>query len=95
MRVTYNENDYTVWWHYIRDHNPAERSYHSEFTECHIERKGAEDFEIVVDTARKAPEETNFSKETGRRVSLARALKQLFPADREARAIFWARYFER
>ena len=34
----------------------------------------------------------SFCKETGRKISMARALKELFPAQKEKRAEFWNAY---
>ncbi len=34
----------------------------------------------------------NFCRETGRKISLARALKELYPTQKEKRAEFWAEY---
>src|SRR5438034_423772 len=92
MRIEFCGVTYEVYWKYLRNKDLLLPEYKAEFTECHIEAllNGAN----IITTARKAPQDS-FNKEVGRKISLDRALKQLFPNNKYARSRFWRIYFDR
>ena len=74
------------------------RYYPSAITQVFIEeQRESGDEWVKVPPAGEAfcSELDNFSKETGRKVALTRALKDLFPEDFEVREAFWKNYFDR
>lgn len=100
MKVKYNGIVYEVYWKYRRydsyhDHDSRGRIIaipQSEYTECHIE--SLSNGVSIIELAEKSPQD-QFNKEIGRKISLTRALKQLFPEDKKARRYFWLRYHSR
>lgn len=85
MKLRYNNIDYWVGWKYTQTRLGKE-------TTCLIEIKG---FVPVGKGVSVCKEEDLFIKETGRKLSLKRALNDLFPDNKEARKFFWDSYFYR
>ena len=92
MKFTVNDKTYFVKWEYPST-NPIVYKY---TTVCRIyDNETSYSNPIVEGIATKGVED-NFCKNTGRKISLDRALNKLFPGGREgrkARAIAWTEYF--
>ncbi len=84
MKVILNNIEYWVYWQYCENTS-------GKFTLCNIETRG---FNLFATGTTKLSPKDKFVKEVGRKTSLERALKQVFPekADRE---VFWKAYLNR
>ncbi len=89
MKVTINNQNYWITFNYkVSGHELAHSN--SVITKCVIETQGFS--EITSGTAVCNLEHDRFVKETGRKLSLARALKFF---DRDTRKLFWDAYLNR
>ena len=77
MKFTVNDKTYFVKWEYDRFYD--DKYKYEEYTACKIyDNTTSFDSPIVIGKSTKA-EGDNFCKNTGRKISLNRALKKLFP----------------
>lgn len=100
MKFTVNDKTYFVKWEYpdITENIPVHT-----FTVCKIYDNTTSYSEPLVEGGARLAEGDRFCKNTGRKISLNRALHKLFPDTltmhgdlfpKEARAIAWAEYFK-
>lgn len=93
MRFTVNDKTYFVKWEYpdITKNIPVHT-----FTVCKIYDTTTSYSEPLVETRARLAEGDKFCKNTGRKISLDRALHKLFPyhTGYKVRATAWAEYFK-
>lgn len=92
MKFTVNDNTYFVKWEYLLDFEG--RPYN---TICRVYDNETSYNTPILITGAVCSQQDKFNKNTGRKISLDRALKELFPGgnnDRKVRAIAWAEYFK-
>ncbi len=85
MRVEYGGDVYSVGWHHCREGK-------KKGTVCTVELKTGETWTIVAVGGAKLHTYDRFEKETGRRLSLTRAIERFSRAERTA---FWEAYWGR
>lgn len=106
MKFTVNDKTYFVKWEYDRFYH--DKYKYEEYTTCKIyDNTTSFDNPIVIGESTKAAGD-RFCKNTGRKISLGRALNKLFPnysfnmseplnikeESAKARAIAWQEYFK-
>lgn len=95
MKFTVNDKTYFVKWEYGLE--PNKNGYFSTGTFCKIYDNTTSFSEPLVESSCICNPNERFCKNTGRKISLGRALHKLFPGGRDgrkARAIAWAEYFK-
>jgi len=83
MKVAFDNNQYKVSW----QHNSGEL-----FTRCKIYNNDL--FQPLALGTAYCSEHDNFDRNKGRKLSLSRALDELFGQDRETRKLFWNEYYK-
>lgn len=86
MKVTINGKTYVVFWQYKR------KGDRLKFTRCFIKEQGAED--PLVEAKATCYKGDCPRKNTGRKLSLARALHAVAQFTKEQRTMFWDAYKE-
>ena len=90
MKVEIEGITYDVRWYHTNNHIQGKNRKGS-LTECMIlERIDEQLIEIVGQGVAKCSKKDNFCKATGRKIALARAIKENFT--KEGRKIFWDAY---
>lgn len=101
MKFTVNDKTYFVKWEYSPE--PTKNGYFSTGTFCKIYDNTTSFSEPLVESSCICNPNERFCKNTGRKISLDRALNKLFPDTltmhgdlfpKEARAIAWQEYFK-
>lgn len=101
MRFTVNDKTYFVKWEYDRFYN--DKYKYEEYTVCKIYDDTTSFNNPIVESKATKAEGDRFCKNTGRKISLDRALHKLFPDTltmhgdlfpKEVRRIAWAEYFK-
>jgi len=101
MKFTANDKTYFVKWEYDRFYD--DKYKYEEYTACKIYDNTTSFNNPIVESKATKAEGDRFCKNTGRKISLARALHKLFPDTltmhgdlfpKEARAIAWQEYFK-
>lgn len=94
MKFTVNDKTYFVKWEYGLE--PNKNGYFSTGTFCKIYDNTTSFSEPLVESSCICNPNERFCKNTGRKISLDRALHKLFPAGygRKSRAIAWQEYFK-
>ena len=82
-------NNYQVYWMYLTESGiKSISSKMNRKTRCIIKQND----EILAVGETLCSQSDMFSKETGRKISFGRALKELYPTQKEKRAEFWNEY---
>lgn len=91
MKFTVNDNTYFVKWEYpdVTENIPVHT-----FTVCKVYDNSTSFSEPLVEAGARLAEGDRFCKNTGRKISLGRALEKLFPHEKFAREIAWEEYFK-
>lgn len=92
MKVILNDKEYFLKWKHNNYTHLETDVVVASSTDCWIEQ---EDRKIVATaTATMHPEDKNYCKNTGRKVSLARLFKNPLFSDKQERTTVWKQYFE-
>lgn len=97
MKFTVNDKTYFVKWQYTNGLSPTMTQ--TNVTVCKIYDNSSSYETPLIEESCSCYITDRFNKNTGRKISLDRALKQLFPGsnkglNQKARAIAWQEYFK-
>lgn len=83
MKVTINNTTYIIKW-----------SYNEKTTYCHLYNENTSYQDPIIKASATLAKNDKFNKNTGRRVSLQRVLKEFVIFSKEDRRIIWQEYFK-